>query len=216
MDLQYIQFSDALSVVGAEEIPDLEPRSLQIVGLDFRNTKEVLINGFKSPSFVISSKKTIIAQVPSGATKDTITSISVLSSDFTATIKSKIEFLIGNDPKLITGLKAMIQMFLKILLTTPGSDSFAQKIGGNVLKNIGQTFGLSEGSTIVSDFAIAVSRAETQMRGLQSSQSRLPDDERLLSANLLNVKFDVATSALVARVEMIAQSGTMAITNLEL
>lgn len=216
MDLQYIQFSDALSVVGAEEIPDLDPRSLEIVGVDFRNAKEVYINDLKSPSFVIASKRVILAQVPSGAVKDTITSISVLSSEFTATIQSKILFRIGDDPKLITGLKAMIQMFLKILLTTPGSDAFVPKIGGNVLKNIGQTFGLSEGSTIVSDFAIAVSRAESQMRSLQSSQSRLPDEERLLSANLLNVKFDVATATLVARVELISQSGTMAITNLEL
>lgn len=216
MDLQFIQFSDALAIRGAQEIPGMFPRSLQITGPDFRHAIEVLINEVNSPSFAIANRNTILAEVPASEKKNTIRSLSVLSADFTATIRSRVRFRIGKDPKKVSGLKAMMQTFLKLLFTTAGTDAWAQKIGGSGLKNLGKNFGLGETQTIVSDFAISVRRAETQMKALQSQQTRIPDDERLLAANLLNAKFDVNLTALLARVELISQSGVRAIANLEL
>jgi hypothetical protein len=105
---------------------------------------------------------------------------------------------------------------LKILFTTAGTDAFAQRIGGSGLKNIGRNFSLGDTQSIVSDFAISIRLAESQMKALQSQQPRLPDTERLLSANIVNSTFDVQLSALLARVELISQSGTRAIANLEL
>lgn len=216
MDLQFIQFSDTLAITGAKEIPDLDPRSLQITGVDFRHAIEVLINESNSPSFAIANKTTIIAQVPDDQKKSIIRNLSVLSSDFTATIQSRIRFRLGKDPKKVSGLKAMMQTFLKLLFTTAGTDAFAKKIGGSGLKNLGKSFHLSQSQTIVSDFAISVRRAESQMKALQSQQPRMSDEERLLSATLLNAKFDPQLTALLARVELISQSGTRAIANLEL
>ena len=216
MDIQFIQFNDALTVTGVEEVPDLLPRTLRINGLDFRNTEEVLINEETSPSYVIASKGVILAQVPDVDLKKTIRSVSVISSDFTATVQSRIRFRFGVDPKKLTGMKVMMQMFLKLLLTKPGTDSFAKTLGGNALKNIGRSFSAGESSAVVSDFAISVGRTSDQMRSLQSRQPRLPDDERLLAANLINSRFDVALTALIARVELISQSGKRAIANLEL
>lgn len=216
MDLQFIQFNDALKLTGAREIPNVVPRTLEITGVDMRNATEVMINEITSPSFVIASKSVIYAEVPEEATRYVIRSISVLSANFTATIRSRIRFRLGMDPQKATGLKAMMQTFLKILFTTSGTDAFAKKIGGSGLKNIGRNFDLGQSSTIVSDFTISVRSTEAQMRALQSKQPRLADDERLLSANLLNATFDVNITALIARVELIAQSGRMAIANLEL
>jgi hypothetical protein len=205
-----------MAVTAAREVPDMSPRSLEISGPDFRSAIEVLINEENSPSFVIASKNIILAQVPDSQKKAVVRNISVLSAEFTATYQSRIQFRLGRDPKKATGLKAMMQMFLKILLATPGADAFATKIGGGALKNIGKNFAVGEMQTIISDFAIAVRRTEGQIKALQSQQSRLPDDERLLAANILNAKFDIQLSALIARVELIAQSGTRAIASLEL
>lgn len=216
MDLQYIQFSDSLSVTGAQEIPGLEPRSLEIRGVDFRNATKVFMNDLLSPSFVVSSQNIILAQVPTPLVKSNIQSIEVISSEFTATWQSKLIFEIGENPKLITGLQVLMQTFLKVLFTTPGSDSFVGKLGGNALKNLGGSFEVSETSSVVSDFTIAVSRTVTQIQGLQAQQTQIPDDERLLAANVLSVGFNPYLTALVARVELIAQSGRRAIVNLEL
>ena len=216
MDLQFIQFQDALPVTWAGEIPDLVPRSLEISGIDFRNTIEVLINEASSPSFVIASKNRILAEVPNSEKKALIRNVSVLSSDFTATVQSRIRFRFGQDPKKVTGLRAMMQIFLKILFTTSGADAFSTRMGGNALRNIGRSFDIGQSSTIVSDFAIAVRRTEQQVKALQSKQPRLPDDERLASAKMLNAKFDAGLTALLARVELVAQSGKLAYANLEL
>lgn len=216
MDLQFIQFQDALPITGASEIPELVPRSLEITGIDFRNAIEVLINEATSPSFVVASKNKILAEIPDSEKSGTIRNVSVLSADFTATVQSRIRFRLGQDPKKATGLRAMMQTFLKILFTTTGTDAFAPRIGGSGLKNIGRNFDIGQSSTIASDFSIAVRRAEQQMKALQSKQPRLPDDEKLASAKLLNTKFDVNLTALIARVELIAQSGKLAYANLEL
>jgi hypothetical protein len=216
MDLQFIQFQDALPITWAGEIPDLVPRSLEISGIDFRNTIEVLINEVTSPSFVVASKNKILAEVPNSEKKALIRNVSVLSADFTATVQSRIRFRFGQDPKKVTGLRAMMQTFLKVLFTTAGTDAFSTRMGGSGLKNIGRTFDVGNSSTIVADFAIAVRRTEQQVKALQSKQPRLPDDEKLASAKMLNAKFDVSLTALLARVELIAQSGKLAYANLEL
>jgi len=216
MDLQFIQFQDALPITGVDEIPDLMPRSLEITGTDFRSAMEVLINEAISPSYIIAAKTRILAEVPSSEKSATIRNVSVLSANFTATVQSRVRFRLGQDPKKLTGLKAMIQTFLKILFTTSGSDAFATRLGGSGLRNIGRNFDVGQSSTIVSDFAIAVRRTEQQVKALQSKQPRLPDDEKLAAAKLLNAKFDVRLTALLIRVELIAQSGRLAYANLEL
>lgn len=216
MDLQVIQFSDALQVSSAQEIPGLSPRSLEIIGPDFRSAVEVYLNEMQSPNFVIASKTKIITEVPETQRKSIIRSITVLSSDFTASFRSKIRFRIGSDPKAATGLRALIQMFLKLLFTSVGTDAFAKRIGGSALKAMGGSLDSSNTSGLVSDFSIAVNRTVDQMRSLQSRQVRLPDDERLMSAELLHVRLDPATTALVARISLVPESGERAIVNLEL
>jgi hypothetical protein len=158
----------------------------------------------------------ILAQVPDPLVGAIITSVQVLSSDFTATLRSKLIFELGNDPRKITGLRALMQNFLKLLFTTPGTDAFSKKLGGGALAGLGKNFDASGSQNLVSDFSIAVRRTEMQMISLQSRQIRLPDDEKLAAANVLGVTMDVASTSLLARVELIAQSGKMAITALEL
>ena len=216
MDIQYFQFSDALQLTGDRDVPGLLPRTLELHGPDLRSAVEIYINEVKSPSFIINDPRLILAQVPESVTHESVHSITVLSSEFTATIRSQIRFKFGISPGKATGLKSMMQTFLKILFTTPGTDAFMKKIGGAALRNIGRNFDMGQTSDLVSDFAVAVGRAESQMRSMQGYQTRLPDDERLLSAKLLNIKFDVATTSLIARVELISQSGIRAVTNLEL
>jgi len=213
MDLQYIQFSDALPLTGIEEIPEMLPRSLLLHGTDLSNAIEVRVNDDKSPSFVISSVNTIIAQVPSSTIGRTIDSVTVLSSDFTASLRSVITFKIGNNPKEVSGLKALMQTWLKILLTTPGFDSFTKYLGGSVQQYVG---GKYNGGTASAAFSAAVTQTTKQVMALQTKQTRLPDDERLIGSELLGLTFDPSLPGLLARVALYTQAGTRAIANMEL
>jgi hypothetical protein len=216
MDIQFVQFSDVLDVSQAEEIPDLTPRTIRIVGVGLNKAIEVNINDESSPSFVVADKNTIVAQVPTGQRYNTIKDIEVLSSEFTATFRSKLVFQFGRDPKKISGLRVMMQTFLKILFTTPGIDVFVKNIGGGALKIIGGNIDNTVNQPLEADFAVAVSRTLDQIRAMQSRQPKLADDERLLSADILGLRYDPTTTALVARIELVSQSGIRAIANLEL
>jgi hypothetical protein len=216
MDIQFLQFSDVLDVSQAEEIPDLVPRTIRIIGLDLNKAVEVQINEESSPSFVVVNSNTIVAQVPSGQLYNTIKEISVISSEFTATFRSQLSFQFGKDPKKISGLKVMMQTFLKVLFTTPGIDSFNKSLGGGALNIVGDSISDDANQGLVANFAIAVSRTVEQIRALQARQLKLLDDERLLSAEVLGLRYDPVTTTLVARIELIAQSGLRAISNLEL
>lgn len=216
MDFQCFFFGDVMNITGAEEIPDLLPRSLNIYGKDFDHTVRVLINDMDSPSWIVVSRNQIVAQVPTPIANSNVTGIEVLSSDFTATARSKLIFELGRQTQKTSGLKAMMQTFIKILFTTPGTDVFAKRIGGGGLDSLGKSFDKNSTQNLVSEFSIAIRRAELQMIALQSHQPRLPTDERLAAANILGVRMDPVSTTLLARVELIAQSGTMAIANLEL
>ena len=214
MDLQYIQFNDALPLTGVSEIPDMVPRSILVQGRDLTSAVAVSINDAQSPSFVVANPQTIIAQVPDSSAGRLITSVVVASSDFTASLKSIITFMIGNEPKKVSGIKALMQMWLKILLTTPGYDSFTQNIGGGAQQYVGSQY--SGGSAATASFAIAVQQTTKQILSLQASQTRLPDDERLVASDLLGLTYDPSLPGLLARVALYTQAGARAIANMEL
>jgi hypothetical protein len=109
-----------------------------------------------------------------------------------------------------------VQLFLKVLLQSPGSDIWDRKAGGGALKNIGETFGAEEGADIVSDFVIAVDSTSRQIIAIQGREPNIPRDERLLTSQVLSVGYDRDMSALLAKVEITSQAGRAATANLEL
>jgi len=215
MDLQFIQFNDAVDLSEVSIIPDFIPSSLQIVGPDLTSVIEVQINGSKSLSFVVASGTKIIAQIPTSAVGQVINDVVAISSDFTASLRSLISFEIGDNPKKVSGLKALIQMWLKVLLATPGFDSFTKNLGGGAQKYIGSSYAASMSSSISASFAIAVQQTTNQVLALQARQTRLPDDERLLTTEMLGLRYDPDLPGLMVRVALYTQSGKRAIVNLE-
>lgn len=215
MDIQFIQFNDSLDINSAREIPELTPRSLEIVGLDFSSAIKVLINQAASPSFIIMNPNKIVAQVPNEYGDAVISDIVIVSSNFTASLRSLVSYEFGSSPKKISGLQVLMQTFIKVLMTTPGYDSFVQSIGGGVSKVVG-TRSSHAGGPIISAVAAGVSQAADQIRAIQARTPRLADDERLVSATLDSLRFDPTSSTLKARVELYTQAGQLAVGNLEL
>ena len=215
MDLQFIQFNDAVDLSGVAIIPNFMPPSVQITGPDLSSVIEVQINGSKTPSFVVASGTKIIAQIPASAVGQVINDVVAISSDFTASLRSLISFEIGDNPGKVSGLKALIQMWLKALLTTPGFDSFAKNLGGGAQQYIGGSYAASMNSSVSASFAIAIQQTTNQVLALQAKQTRLPDDERLLTTEMLGLRYDPNLPGLLVRVALYTQSGKRAIVNLE-
>lgn len=216
VDFQVCFPQEVIPLVAVRQLVGASTRTLDIQGSDFRSVDEVLMNEIRSPSVIVVSKTRLLATVPTSLIDQTILSLSVLSRRLTITAKSVIQFRIGLQPSKVRGILRLVQLFLKILFTTPGRDIFTPKLGGAALKNIGRTFGKSQSGSIIADFALSVETTIRQILAIQGRDATLPFDERLLSAKVLTASFDQNESALIVSIELTSQAGQAAITNVVL
>jgi hypothetical protein len=192
------------------------PRVVDVTGADFRSVDEVLINRIASEDVVVLSKTRLVAQVPDSLLSHRVLSVTILSRRLTLSSKSMLRFRLSRTPGKVSGVLRLVQKFLKILFTTPGSDIFNRQIGGGALRNVGATFGVEEGGDVINNLVIAIDTASRQITALQSRNPSLPRSERLLSAKILRASFNKEEGALDIAVEITNQSGEAAMANLEI
>ncbi len=216
VDFQVCVPQEAIKVSQVSPVPGLAVRTLRISGDDFRSVTEVLMNEVQSPSFIVLNRTQLLAQVPDVLASSTVTSISVLSNRLIITPKSFIRFKIGVVPSKTRGILRLMQLFLRLLLQTPGSDIFARTLGGGALSHLGQSIGVEDGSDVVSSLIISVDNTKSQLIQIQSRNQSIPPDERLMSADVLSAGFNKNETAILLSVKLTSQAGESAVSRFEL
>lgn len=216
MDIQVTYLRDVLPVDSADEVPGVVPRTLDVRGPNFKNVVKIEINEEEAPSFIVMAKNRVLVQVPESQENEIIRTLAVLSNDFTKTKSSQVKFEFTNQPHKVEGLKKLIQTFLLYLLRSPGTDAWYPKSGGGVQRLVGAHFSRSNAGGVSAAFVTAVSRVKSQITSLQASNTRLAANEKLGSVSVLSAVFNAQQTALLARVELVSQSGQRAIVGLEL
>jgi hypothetical protein len=190
------------------------PPVLDINGQDFRAVDDVVINDQKSLGWAVLSKTRMLAILPAGVAPALVSSINITSRKLVVTDKSILKFQISTTPAKATGILRLMQLYVKLMLTTPGSDIFDKKTGGGILRFLGSTSYGAEGGDIVRRFVVSNDLVSRQIITIQSRQPSLPPDEKLLAAKVLSARFSRQQSALLAATELTTQAGRSAITNL--
>mgnify|MGYP002639891899 FL=1 len=216
MDLQVVYMNDVLPINSAQNVPGMEPRTVEIIGEDFRSVDKVFLNEEESPSFVVASSTRLLAQVPPGQVDATILSISVLSSEFTATEASRLSFELTDNPRVVSGIQRMVQTFVMLLLRSPGTDAWSQGTGGGLQEMIGKNFSKQNAGGATAQFAMCVRRTKSQLVSMQTRNTSIKDDGALAAAIILESVFDPRTTSLIARVLLRSRSGKAAVVNLEM
>lgn len=215
VDLQVAFPQSTIPLNSVKILQGMKPRSLDVMGQDFTSVDQVLINDIASPDVAILSKTRLLAQVPAALLNVTLTSVTVLSRELTISPTSLIKFRIGTVASKVSGILRLVQVFLKTLLTTPGRDIFAPRVGGNALKDIGLTFGASQGGNIVSDIVIAVDTTRRQIMTIQGRDPSIPRDERLLAATVTAAAYNRPEAALVVSIQLTSMAGRSATANFQ-
>jgi hypothetical protein len=215
VDFQCIFPQEFVKISQVKTVPRLPVRTLDIYGDDFRAVEDVLMNQVSVPSFVVLSKTRLLAEVPKPLVNSTITSISVLSRKLLVSPRSYIRFSIGRTPSKTRGILKLMQLFLKLLLTTPGTDIFAPKSGGGGLVHLGQSVGTNEGSDVVAGIIVSVDATARQIVQVQGRNQAIPPDERLLSAKVLSAGFNKNETAILVSIELTSQAGKSAVARFE-
>lgn len=215
VDFQIAFPQETVKVSLVRPVPGLAVRTLEITGEDFRSVDEVLMNEVPSPSFVVLTKNRLVAEVPDPLKSSTISSISVLSKRLTITPRSYMRFRIGRVPSKTRGILRLLQVYLRLLFQTPGTDIFAPNLGGGALVHIGQSVSVENGTDLVGDFIVSVDNTTRQIIQIQARNQSIPPDERLLTAKVIAAGFNKNETAILASIEVVSQAGRSAVARLE-
>ncbi len=214
IDVKILTIKDLLTISGARYAPGIVPRSLIIEGLNFSEATEVLINDQAAPEFIIVNNSQLMAQVPNGEVNKVLNKVAVLAEKPSPNRTSLLSFSFGQTFQKLEGLERMIQVFVKMLIQTPGSDRFAKDIGGGLLALTGQSYSGDSAKAMQAAAVTAVNRTRDQLASIQARNSRLPNDEKILTANIEGVGFNDTTTTLLMRILLTAVSGRQAVANL--
>lgn len=190
-----------------------KPIVLDIRGSNLTTTEEVRINDAPSPDVVVISQRQLLAQVPATVTAATqVRLIEIISSLPVRRDATKLFFEFGNPSRPVEGIQKLVQLVLKILLTTPGRDIFDPDIGGGFLQQVGRNMTRNNVAGLMTDLTVGISQTQTQIISLQGQDTSIPQDERLLSLTLIDATFDEPSASIFValRVQSVAREAAVA------
>ena len=188
---------------------------LELRGTGFMDVADVLINGYRSPMFIVESSTRIFAEVPSQVRGDIVTDLRVLLLAAAAGQESGVVLSVGGGQGYVSGPARLMQTVIKVLLTTPGTNVFAPTLGGGLMRLMGVPFNAPNSLEV--QVRQAISDTENQLLAVQSrSAGRIPDSERLRDIQVLSVDADIDSSSLRVRIAVTAQDGSRVTTGVAL
>lgn len=198
-DFKVVRAQALLKFSTIAPIRQFEPPSILVMGEKLDRAAEVIYNGFSAPEFFISSPNRLIVRIPKSQIGKDIRDLRILSNVELTREDATLSLELTKPPKTVSGMSRLIQAFVLVFLSTPGSDIFNKSSGGGARSVIGRTGG-SKGAA--ADLALAVDRTKAQLIQAQAGNPRIPPEERLLSATLSSVQFDEQTTTLLAEVDL--------------
>ena len=156
------------------------------------------------PAALLVSSTQIIAQVPEPIADAVITDVAVLSAVPSYTQRSLIELTVGTKIRAISGTQRLVQNFVRLLLRTPGSNIFNKTSGGGLTQRIGTNMD----NRVTADIAIAIANTKQQIIAAQTPERNIPNEERLLSAEIANINVDTANAAVYVTLLLTSHAGT--------
>ena len=166
-DLRVIKARVVLPVNSIAMRKEFYPPSLLIAGSDFDKAESVEMNGRTVTEFVVSSPELILARVPDVLLDQRLTSLKVYSTVAIARRDALIEFGLTRPMATVQGIDRLVQSWLLIFMTTPGSDLFVPKSGGGAKALIGKSTDRGHRS-VATDVALSINRTKNELMSAQS------------------------------------------------
>lgn len=164
------------------------------------------VNDVASPFFQVQSSRRILAEVPAGVSGPQAI-VTVISSNLLDAEHVLLRHRIGSRSKKVSGLPRLLQMYVRILLMTPGTSLLNPRLGGGLLGKVRSSYSHGDVKDMQADVYLAVSKAQEQLITLQAREPHTPRDERLMSAKIVNCSVHPQTRELLVGIELKSQAG---------
>ena len=164
-----------------------DPAILRLEGDGFAEAVEVFVND-RSQEFTILSSSSILVTIPSSAT--TISKVEVVVDKSRVSRNSVFQHTVGTNPRTISGQFKVIQQFLRVLLTTPGSDAFDRDApAGNMQNWLSILTPGNNKQSLVSKIVLNVATTAAKFVVAQS-RTNLPNNEKAAAIDVVDIDFD--------------------------
>lgn len=179
---------------------------LRLTGPGLGGASLVTFNDIAALDVIVVAADQIDALMPDFPVGVALRTIEVRSLDFTGRASANLDFTIQLATPAVQGLAKMVQSFLCLLLSTPGSDAFHQEEGGGLGQMLGRGVNPDDRASFVTPIVASVGRVREQMQRSQTA-TRLPLDERLKDAVVQSVQFDRARNAIQIELSLASMAG---------
>lgn len=202
IDFKIVQARTILDVYSIAPIRGFNPPSVVVLGSKLNAVSEILYNGVPATEFFVSSDTRLVVRIPQSQVGKDLIEFKAFANVSILNKSAAISLELTKPLKKVSGLDRLVQSWMMVFLTTPGSDVFTPASGGGANIIIGSRTDKRH-SSAASDLSVAIDRTETEILRLQSILKNLPPEERLLSSNLESINFDDATGTLSATVRLL-------------
>lgn len=199
IDLRVVNAKALLRITSVAPIRGFLPISILVVGEKLDQTTEVQYNGVQAEEFSRASSTRLIVKVPESQVGKPLRDLKVLSPVSVVKQDAVITLGLTSPPKTISGIDRLVQNWVLIFMTTPGTDIFSPNSGGGGASIVGRPTDRT-GKGVAADLSMAIEKTKNELLRIQSSNQTIPPSEKLLSSNLDTVEYDSASTVLSARV----------------
>lgn len=200
-DFRIVTAKVILPVYSIAPIRGFLPISILVTGQGLDKASEVLYNGISVSEFAVVAPTRLVVKIPASQVGKKFQDIKVLSPVSVAKQDAMLSFGVTTPPKTVSGIDRLVQSWVLIFLTTPGSDIFTPKSGGGAIAIVGRPTDRN-GKGIAADLALAIERTKQEILRLQAGNQTVPPSEKLLSSTLDSIQFDRESTVTSARVNI--------------
>jgi hypothetical protein len=125
------------------------------------------------------------------------------SGDF---LQQKVTFTFGRRSAPVAGILKLVQMVVKMLLTTPGTDHFSSDTGTVIQGLFKRAVSSSSFQLLKMDIMVSIQDLERQILDIQAGQPT-PDDERLKEIQIRNVQYLEASGEWQIQISVLSEAG---------
>ena len=198
-DFRIVTAKVVLKVTSMTPIRGFVPPSILVTGVGLDKADEVQYNGVDANEFVRTSSTRMIVKVPPSQVGKPFQDLKVLSPVSVAKADAVLTLGVTAPPKKVSGIDRLVQSWVIIFMTTPGSSVFSPTSGGGGAAIVGRVTDRN-GSGVAADLALAVEKTKQELMRLQAKNQTIPPSEKLLSSSLDLVRFSGESTLLSARV----------------
>lgn len=179
--------------------------TLILEGGRYTNTRFVAVNGMRIDTIRLVGSKLYVT-LPKALTLKDILFVAPMGDMEKVGKDSLLRLSTGVYPKKTSGIERLIQLFVKILYSTRGSDILNPAVGGGLISITKRGYTTGDGQRVIPEIVASISKADSDIKEMQKSIP-LPQEERLVEAKLLSATMDANSGSVDCIVSLISQKG---------